>query len=359
MHRPGAELAAVTAGTAETMLFDGPVALDAIQREHDAFVATLRGLGAQVEYVEDLVAEAVEDGRERERLLDELAGDAPPHVRERLLGLPASKLACRLIGGVGDDGPGPRIRRLPSVDWHLPPLPNLLFPRDILAVLGTGVHVARPARRARCSEGVLAASIARTDPALRAAGRWSEEELSVEGGDVLLAGDGVAVIGIGPRTRSSAAKALARRLLGEGGMREVIAACVPSGGPFHLDLAMTMVDRDTLLVDREVIGRTHAVRWRHGTPPLPQPSLLGALASALGRGLRVVEAAEDGAVRAWDRGANVVAVRPGVVVAYEENRLTNRRLERAGIEVHGVAGVELGRGRGGPRCLTCPLVRTA
>ncbi|HEX8102104.1 MAG TPA: arginine deiminase family protein [Solirubrobacteraceae bacterium] len=342
------------------MLFDGPVALDAVQREHDAFVATLRGLGAQVEYVEDLLAEALEAPGERARLLRELAGEAPAAVGERLAALPAARLACRLIGGVAAEGPTASVRRLPGASaWHVPPLPNLLFPRDILAVLGDRVHVARPARAARRTEGTVAASIAHTDPALRAAGRWSEHELSVEGGDVLLAGDGVAVIGIGPRTRSSAAKALARRLLGEGGMREVIAACMPSDGPFHLDLALTMLDHDAVLIDRAVVGRTHAVRWRAGHPPLPHPSLLGALRDALGRDLRVVEAGEDGSVRPWDRGANVVAVRPGAVVAYADNRLTNRRLERAGIEVHGVAGAELGRGRGGPRCLTCPLVRGA
>ena len=347
VHRPGGELAPITAENANDMLFDGPVDLLAVQREHDGFVATLRGLGAQVEYVEDLLAEALEEREERERLLDVLAPGAVPALRERLAGLPAARLACRLIAGVPGEG-GPAVA----------PLPNLLFPRDIMAVLTDAVHVARPARTARRSEGAIAAAIAATDPALRAAGRWSEHEISVEGGDVLLIGDGVVVIGIGPRTRSPAAKSLARRLLASGGVREVIAACVPSDGPFHLDLAMSMVDRESVLADRTVVDRAHAVRWRLGHPPLPQPDLLAAMEAALGHDLRVIEAAETDGPRGWDRGANVVAVAPGRVVAYEDNRRTNRRLDRAGIEVAGAAVAQLGRGRGGPRCLTCPLVRT-
>jgi len=348
VHRPGGELASITAANADEMLFDGPVDLAAAQAEHDDLVATLRSLGAQVEYVEDLLAEALEEPGERERLLDVLAPGAPAGLRERLSGLPAARLADRLIAGIPGEG-GPLVS----------PLPNLLFPRDIMTVLAGAVHVARPARAARRSEGALAAAIARTDPALSAAGRWSEHELSVEGGDVLLIGDGVVVIGIGPRTRSSAAKALARRLLSTGSVREVVAAVVPSDGPFHLDLAMSMVDSETVLADRAVIDRAHAVRWRHGHPPLPQRDLIRAVESALGRDLRVIEAAETDGRRSWDRGANVVAVAPGRVVAYEDNRRTNRRLERAGVEVAGVAAYELGRGRGGPRCLTCPLVRAA
>ena len=330
------------------MLFDRPVSVDAAQREHDAFVATLRELGAQVEYLEDLLAEALEAAPERERLLDAVAPGAPAALREKLFGLAPARLARRLIAGVPGEG-----------GWAVPALPNLLFPRDILAVVGDAVHVARQARAARRGQGAVAASSARTDPALRAAGRWSEREAAVDGGDVLLLGNGVVVIGIGPRTRSAAAKALARRLLDSESIREVVAACLPAGGPFHLDLALTLVDRDAVLADRAVIDRTHAVRLRAGRPPSPHRSLLGALEAALGRGLRVVETADGDGPREWDRGANVLAVRPGVVVGYADNVATARRLEGAGITVAGVAGAQLGLGRGGPRCLTCPLVRAA
>lgn len=315
VHRPGSELGAVDAASAHALLFDRPVDLPAAQREHDELVAALGSVGAEVEDVESLLARA----------------------------LGSDEQARALIGGV-EGGP--------------PPLPNLLYPRDVIAVLGDGVHVARMALAPRQAEAAVALAAARGDAQLDGARCWSAGTVGVEGGDVLLAGDGVLVIGIGPRSSRAEARVLARRLLEGGAAREVIAAVMPPDGPFHLDLALTMVDRDAVLLDAHVIGRTAAIRWRAQDSPVGHRGLVDAIGAALGRELRVIEACEDPArERAWDRGANVVALRPGTVVAYADNCATNRRLERAGIEVLPTPGEQLGRGRGGPRCLTCPVLR--
>ena len=328
-------------GSADDMLFDGPVDARAAQREHDELAAALGSGGAEVEEIEDALARGLELPEGRADVLGAAAPD--PDALERLEALSPAGLAHGLVAGI----PG-----------ALAPLPNLLFPRDVLAVIGDGVHVPRMARPARRAEAAVALGVVGGDAALGAARPWSRGELNVEGGDILLPGPGVVVIGIGPRTRLASARRLATRLLAAGAAHEVIAACLPADGPFHLDLAMSMVDRDVVVLDPRVIGRAHALRWRTGHAPLPAPSLVEAMSAALGHGLGVIEAGEDGdRARRWDVGANVVALRPGVVVAYADNVRTNRRLEAAGVEVLPVPGEHLGRGRGGPRCLTCPVLR--
>lgn len=292
LHRPGAELARVDAANAGDLLFDAPVDVAAAEREHEELCRALGGEGVEVLHLEDLVAGAE------------------------------------------------------------PVPPNLMFTRDLAVVIGDGVHVARMALPVRARETELVReALSRFD-----ARRWSDGDVAVEGGDVLLAGDEVVVIGVGERTSLAAAHDLAERLFAGGAAREVVAVLLPSDGPFHLDLAMTFADRSTVVVDRPVIEASRALRLRPSRVP-SSGAVLDVLERALDRELRVIEAADERHGRDWDRGTNLLAVRPGVVVAYADNVVTRRRLERAGIEVIPVPGVALGRGRGGPRCLSCPLVR--
>lgn len=337
VHRPGLELAGLTTAGAEEMLFDGPVSVVRAREEHDAFVRALRSAGVEVLYVADLLAEVFA-----------AEGDAPAPRRR----------AAQAIAGLadGEAEPGGRFRRLSGGPWRLPPLPNLMFTRDPMTVVGDGLHVGRPARLARREELRVARRLAR-HPALGAARRWSDGDVDVEGGDVLLAGDGVVVVGVGPRTTPAAVRRLARRLFAGGAAREVLAAVLPEG-PFHLDLALTIVARDTVLVDRHVIDRTSAVVLRPGHPPRAAGPLLEEMARALGLPrLREIRATASRHGRSWDLGANVLALDEGLVVAYADNAAANTRLRRAGVEVLEAPGAALGMGRGGPRCLSCPLVR--
>ena len=342
LHRPGAELARITPATAGEFLFDGPVDPAAAGRDHDELADALRSAGAEVLYAQDLLARRVADPAERDALLERLCHD--DDARAGLAALAPDALAAALVHGVaGPDG------------WAVRPVPNLLFTRDLFAVLGDGVAVSRMRRAPRRAERCVA------DALLAAQGAepgWTAPGVAVEGGDVLALGDGVVVIGTGERTTAEGAAALAGRLLGTGTAREVVSAVMPPGGPFHLDLALTLVDHDTVLCDLPVVEAAEAVRHRPGdAAPERSGDVLATLSSVLGRRLRVVPALGGDHDRAWDHGANVVAVAPGRVVAYADNRSTNRRLARAGVEVLEVPGALLGRGRGGPRCLTAPLSR--
>ncbi len=343
VHRPGDELRVVHAGNAGAQLFDGAVRVEEAQREHDRFTEALRSAGAEVEELEELLADVLCDLRVRREVLAG-AGDA---ARAWLSALPAGLLARGLVTGrvAGTGRPA------------MAALPNMLFARDVAATIGGVVHVGRMACAVRSREAVLAGAVARHHPRL-AAGRCSSASLRVEGGDVAVAGPGVVVVGVGPRTTSAGASQLAQRLFAIGTAHEVVVAVLPPGGPFHLDLAVTMVDAETLLADRAIVDRVHAWRLRPGRPAVRGGALVGTLAAALGTPkLRVVAASPEGHGRGWDRGANVLAVRPGAVVAYADNRLTNGRLRRAGVEVLDVPAAALGAGRGGPRCLTWPLLR--
>jgi arginine deiminase len=353
VHRPGSELARITAANADAFLFDGPVPVREAQREHDALVEALGSAGAEVDELELRLAEVVAEADVRAGLVEALCvrhEDAAAYLLE----LPPTRLARALIAGVADDELEPGARRAHS-RWVVRPLPNLMFTRDLLAVVGE--RVARGGMRCpvRRAEQSLATAVLGS---LGPHAMWPVDGGPLEGGDVVLLGDGVVVMGIGPRTCRTAALRLARRLLGEGAAREVIGALIPPDGPFHLDLAMTLVDERTLLVDRAAVDRMPAIRWRAQRPPVAAGDVVAAVAAAMGEPLTVIPTLPAAHGRMWDRGANVVALAPGTVVAYADNADTNRRLERAGVTVLGVPGAALGRGRGGPRCLTAPLLRT-
>ena len=345
VHRPGAELDRITAATADDYLFDGVVAAGQAQREHDELAAALGADGARVELLEAVLARALTRSR---AWIDGLCDD--PAALAWLHDLPAEQLARTLIGGLTDV----ELHGRGSGRWLVRPLPNLMFTRDLFTVIGDGVARGGMRREARVSEGALAHAVLTE---LEPARWWTAGDVEIEGGDVIPLEDGVVVVGIGERTTRVGALQLARRLLTAGAAREVIGAVMPPDGPFHLDLAFSMVDRGTFLVDHAVADATATIRWRPDRPPIGGGGLMDAVGKALETDVRAIHTLPESHGRAWDRGANVVALGPGRVVAYADNRATNRRLEREGIEVLAVPGKRLGLGRGGPRCLTAPLAR--
>jgi arginine deiminase len=386
LHRPGDELRRLTPRNNDQLLFDGIPWVERAQQEHDIFSAVLRGRGVEVLLLADLLADTLDvSGAARiqgisaavdaRRLGHGLADELAAYLR----GVPARELANILMAGMTFDelpfGPGTPslVRRMHhGGDFVIDPLPNLLFTRDSSFWVGPRVAITALALPARMRETSLTDLVYAFHPRFLGVRRAYESHTApIEGGDVLLLGPGVVAVGVGERTSPAGAEALARSLFDDGLAHTVLVVPIAQNrASMHLDTVCTMVDTDAIVMYPAVrdslcaftIHREDGYGGRDGGVSMRGPDpFLPAAAEAMGIGkMRVIDTGLDGVTaerEQWDDGNNTLALAPGVVVAYERNEMTNGRLTQAGIEVLRIPGSELGSGRGGPRCLSCPLSR--
>jgi arginine deiminase len=402
VHRPDLSLQRLTPRNRADLLFDEVPWVRKAQEQHDVFVALLRERGVEVLYLSDLLSETLEDETARrlivQRVVTELTVGVAlvDEIRAYLLAMPPAELARHLIGGLARaevegvelDRHSLTGRAATPDSFILPPLPNSLFTRDSSSWIYDGVSLNPMYHQVRHAETTNVALIYRFHPAFRDAGfhQWhpasdpfaAEEsgaqlvredfgQCSLEGGDVMPIGNDTVLVGLSQRTTPQMTEQLARTLFTHGAVQRVIACQMTKDrSHMHLDTVFTMLDRDAVTIFPRVAERIRAYSLRPtgsdgSFSVAEEASFLGAVADALGvERLRVIPTGGDeyqAEREQWDDGNNLLAVEPGVVLAYARNEYTNRRLEEAGIEVLTFDGSELGRGRGGGHCMSCPLLR--
>jgi len=388
VHRPDLAHERLSPSNCHELLFDDVIWVRRARQEFDAFVDLMRERGVEVLILHELLSETLDDNEARAWLLsrrvrpEEVTAMFAEPLRDWLAEMPSDELATRMTGGVTDlelpDELQAAIgRALRPTDFILPPLPNQLFTRDTSAWIHGGVTLNPMFWPARQLETLNVEAIYRFHPRFRDAGfriwfggsdhDWGHARL--EGGDVMPAGDGVVLVGMGERSTARAVSILAQNLFAEGAARLVIGAQMPrERAAMHLDTVFTFCDRNVATLYEPVVSQILPILFTPSGPAgvhaeVSDRSFLDEVRDALGiTDLKLVTTGGDefeAERNQWDDGNNVVALEPGVVIAYERNEATNAKLSKAGVEVLEIAGQELGRGRGGGHCMTCPIAREA
>lgn len=381
-HRPAQELRRLLPSNHSDLLFDEIPWLEAAQAEHDRFTGLLQENGVETvdlasvltaalaapdvcRQVASVAAQPRRLGRTVAAFVYDLLLAAAPERRAELLlsGLTLGELVSCSPRSVSS---ALSVRSQPADSFVLAPLVNSMFVRDSSSWIGDRYSANSMASQTRKLESRLLSAAADAAGARRIQDREPFLPAALEGGDLLLAGQGCVVIGIGERTKSAAAEQTAQSLLTSGLATSVFAVLLPNERQcMHLDTLMTMVDQESFLISG---GHRDQLQWfslkLDAEATVRADSLddpFTALAASMGlSSIRLIETGDDEATvqrEQWSDAANVLTIRPGTVIAYDRNTMANDRLSAAGINVLTVPSAELVRGRGGPHCLSCPLVR--
>ena len=385
LHRIGPEVENLVPDNFERLLFDDIPYLKVAQKEHDAFANTLRENGVEVIYYVDETAKALADPEVKKQFLNEMLDESDlssqsvrDAINDYLIQMPAKKMVAKIIAGVRkDEIEGIEARTLAdlissSYPFYMDPMPNLYFTRDPGACIGNGLNVHHMSTATRRRECLLLQYMFRynRDFAQEGAQQWYDyhDPASIEGGDVLVLNSETVAIGLSQRTTALGIERFAENILHRSTFKRVIVFDIPKSRAFmHLDTVFTMIDYDKFTIHPEIEGPLQLFEITLGADgAIHFESVTDELSRLLARVLKVpavelIRCGGDDMMAAqreqWNDGSNTLCIAPGTVVTYERNYVTNDLLDKKGIKVLTIPSSELSRGRGGPRCMSCPVNR--
>ncbi|WP_038363688.1 arginine deiminase [Borrelia persica] len=386
LHRPGKELENLTPSIMKRLLFDDIPYLDVARQEHDAFADTLRGNGIEVVYIEDLIVEALSGCDSiKEQFVSQFILEAGIRTENKTKALKdyfsdmsVKDMISNMIAGVTRDElknyKSNSLNSLVNSEYPLiiDPMPNILFTRDPFASIGNGVTINRMHTKTRHRETIFAEYIFKYHPTYKDnVPIWytRDEDTTLEGGDELVLSRDVLAIGVSERTESESVEKVARKLFEQKtSFNTILAFQIPQSRAYmHLDTVFTQIDHTTFtsFISDDMKFTIYALTYDMGSGNIKVKSekarLEDILGFYLGCKVNIIKCAGGdlihGAREQWNDGANTLAIAPGEVIVYSRNHMTNKLLEEFGIKVYKIPSSELSRGRGGPRCMSMPLVR--